>query len=321
MTGADAIASTVADDHVTVRGRREIVDVDPFAQPDRDTSLERVRRGVYALAEDLKLASRRARYLCRIEAVSVTRDRPVFARESALAIHGLPFGVDPERVFTAGGASTAGVKAGVVHSPVELDALDVVAVGDLLVCSSAYALADVARRRDSLVAVAALDAALRTELVSVDDVFAALSRQGPRGRRRAEWSIAFADGAAESVGESYSRVRIHQLGYPAPELQPRVIGRSGREYRPDVRWSLGSGRPLLGEFDGAVKYGELAEQAGKTGAQALAEEKAREDDLRFAHDVARWVWDDLMRPARLDAVLAAHGLPRERPPIIALRRD
>jgi len=214
-----------------------------------------------------------------------------------------------------------GHQGGVVHSPVALDALDTVTVGELLVCSPAYALADVARRRDALVAVAALDAALRAGLVSVDEVFDALSRQGPRGRRRAEWCIRFADGASESVGESYSRVRIHQLGYPAPELQPWVTGQSGRQYRPDMRWTRDLRRPLLGEFDGAVKYGELSDRAGRTAAQALADEKAREDDLRFEHDIVRWIWDHLMRPAQLDAVLAAHGLPRVRPPLISIGRE
>jgi len=311
-----AVTSGPSIDLARVRRRRAIVELDPSAQPDRDASLARVRRGVYAPAQELKDADRRTRYLSRIHAVAVMRDRPIFARESALAAYDLPFGLEPDHVFTAGGARTAGVKAGVSHSPVVLDEADIVQVGELLVCSAAYALADVARRRDPLVAVAALDAALRAQLVTRDEVFDALSRQGPRGRRRAAWSIEFADAAAESVGESYSRVRVHQLGFPAPELQARVTGQSGKDYRADMRWLRRGDRPLLGEFDGAVKYGALANDAGIAGAQALADEKAREDDLRFENDFARWIWDDLMRPSRLDAILTGHGLQRERPPLL-----
>lgn len=311
-----AVTSARAGDLVEVRRRRALVGLDPSAQPDRDASLARVRRGVYAPAEELKQADRRTRYLSRIQAVALMRDQPIFARESALAVHELPFGLEPDHVFTAGGARTAGLKAGVCHSPVALDEADVVRAGELLVCSAAYALADVARRRDPLVAVAALDAALRAQLVTRDEVLDALSRQGPRGRRRAAWSVEFADADAESVGESYSRVRVHQLGFPAPELQPRVTGLSGKEYRTDMRWAQRGDRPLLGEFDGAMKYGVLANEAGIAGAQALADEKAREDDLCFENDFARWIWDDLMRPSRLDAILTGHGLQRERPPLL-----
>ncbi|WP_404311756.1 hypothetical protein LG314_10435 [Agrococcus terreus] len=243
-----------------------------------------------------------------------TRAQPVFARESALAVHGLPFGPEPTAVHTIGGSATARRKAGVVHATAEVDAMDVELVDGLLVCGAAYALADVARRREPVVAVAAIDAALRAGLVERGAVLEALGRQSARGRARAAWAIGFADERSESVGESWSRVRIHELGFPPPALQQWVAGASGRRHRPDMRWDLPElSRPLLGEFDGAVKYGALAQQRGETGAAALADEKRREDDLRVANAVARWVWRDVLEPARLERVLLAHGLPRLRP--------
>ncbi len=291
-------------------------------QPDREPSLARVRYGVYADAAELERVSREAAYLARVRSVAITRRQPVFARESALAVYGIPYGLEPDAVFTIGDATTARKKAGVVHAVTALDPGDVTAVGDLLVCTAEHALADVARRRDPLVAVAAIDWALRHRLVSKDGVLEALGRQGKRGRAAAEWAIGFADAAAESVGESYSRVRLHQLGFVIPELQARVVGRSGKEYRVDARWVFDDRRPLFGEFDGMQKYGELANQAGRSGAAALAAEKAREDDIRFRGDVMRWIWDEMIQPARFERLLLAHDVPRARPAMPrSLRRD
>ncbi|SDS36358.1 hypothetical protein [Agrococcus carbonis] len=302
---------------LAVLGARELAAARPGARPERDRRLTRVRRGVYAV-EPAGQPTREARYLLRIQAVHVSRVRPVFARESALAIHGIPYGLEPECVYTTGGARTAGRKSGVVHAPAPLGERDIVAVGDLRVCSLAYALADVARRADALTAVSAIDQALRLERVTKDEVLEALARQSKRGRARAEWAIAFADAAAESVGESWSRVRIFQLGFAAPALQVWVTGRSGKRYRVDMCWRLIDRRPVYGEFDGLQKYGELAHQSGATGAQALAKEKARDDDLLFSGDPAHWIWADVMSPERLDRILTAYGIPRVRRPLLAL---
>lgn len=288
---------------------------DVSRQPDREPSLARVRYGVYADAAELKSASSEAAYLALVRSVAMARSEPVFARESALAVHGIPYGLTPDAVFTIGDESTARKKAGVVHAVAALDPVDVTVVAGMLVCTVEHALADVARRRDALVAVAALDWALRHRLVSKDGVLAALGRQGRRGRAAAEWAIAFADEGAESVGESYSRVRLHQLGFAIPELQARVVGRSGKEYRVDAKWSFSDRRPLFGEFDGMQKYGELAHLAGKDGATALAQEKAREDDIRFRGDMMRWIWDEMIQPRRFERLLLAHGVPRLRAPL------
>lgn len=280
--------------------------------PDRDASLTRLRVGVYADAATLANASEAARYLARVRAVALTRQSPVFARESALALHGVPYGLEPDVVFTAGRAATAHRKAKVAHASVELGAVDVTEVDGLLACSLAYALADFARRRGPLESVAAIDWALHRQKVTEPALLDALGRQGPRGQRIAAWAIGFADAGAESVGESWSRVRIHQLGFAPPVLQPWVTGASGLRHRADMGWQREGRRPLFGEFDGMQKYGAIAQQAGKSGAQALAEEKTREDDIRFVGDVARWVWGDLMEPGRLERILLAHGVPRPR---------
>lgn len=310
---------------LVLRTKSELVAASPGLRPERDDRFARIRRGIYVerpappAADDaptgLDALDRDVRYLARIRAVHAARVRPTFARESALAAHGIPYGLEPKDVYTAGGAATAKRKAGVVHAPVVLEDRDVVQIDDLRVCSLAYALADVARRRGPLLTVAAMDAALRRRAVTKDAMLEALRRQGPRGQARAEWAIAFASADAESVGESWSRVRVFELGFAAPELQVWVTGPSGERWRVDMRFQRPGRRPVYGEFDGLVKYGELAVRAGKTGAEALAKEKRRDDELLFTGDPAHWVWDDVLHPARLERILLAYDVPRVRKPL------
>lgn len=292
---------------------------DTRGAPERNSALTRIRRGVYARTDELLAVEHGLRYLARIEAVAEMRDRPVFARESALALHGIPYGREPERIFTIGGAGTAGLKAGVQHARAPLDAAEIEERDGLRMVSLPHALADVARHRDQRVAVAAIDAALHERRTTKRAVRDALARQSRMGRARGEAAVEFADGASESVGESWSRVVVHLLGFPAPELQPTVRGASGKDWFPDFRWALPElERPLLGEFDGLEKYGRIAEQQGQTPRQALVREKGREDDLRSDNDTAHWVWDDLMEPTRLERILLGHGLPRVRRPALWL---
>jgi hypothetical protein len=298
-----------------VRARRDLVTAEPGLRPEREVRFSRLRRGVYADAPLAASADREAAYLLRIRAVHVARSQPVFARESALAVRGIPIGLEPPFVYTINGAKTAKKKAGVVHAPAALDAEDIVEAGDLLVCSVAYALADFARRGRRVDVVAALDHALRCGMVTKEETVAALERQSVRGRARALWAVAFADGSAESVGESWSRVRVFELGFAAPELQAWVTGPSGRRWRVDMRFDRPGRRPVYGEFDGRWKYGELANAQGKRGAQALAEEKARDDELLFTGDPMHWVWEDVLHPERLEQLLVAYGIPRERGPL------
>ena len=289
------------------------------SEPARDASLTRIRHGLYARTDELVAASVETRYRARVLAAAAIRPGAIFALESALAMHGLPFGVEPAYVFTTGDANTPGSRAGVRNSHLPIPERHVDAVGGVRVSSIAWTLGDVARRRLPSEAVPPLDAALRDGRVTKEQIADALGRQSRANRKRARWSLAFADGLSESVGESRSRVAIALLGFPAPELQVEVATAEG-VLRSDFGWRL-DGRRLLGEFDGMVKYGALAAAAGRTGAQALAMEKAREDRLRRHADVVRWVWADVMRPERLERLLRDRGLPqrdRIRPPGVRL---
>lgn len=142
------------------------------------------------------------------------------------------------------------------------------------------------------------DAALRrgASRTALEEVAGRLG--GWRGIAYARRAVAFLDPRSESVGESYSRVVLHQIGLPAPTPQFDVIAADGRLIgRTDFGWE---GRRTVGEFDGKVKYGRLLKPGQEPG-DVVFEEKRREGAIRdLGWQVVRWVWADLFRPAELE---------------------
>lgn len=273
----------------------------------RDPTLLRLRRGAYVDRAAYEATAEHDRHAILVRAVAAARPNTVFARESALALATLPHG-RPTEVFTIGGPSASGRRHGVVNSHVTIADEDVLVEDGIARCTPAYALAHLARAGRQVDAVSALDEALRLQAVTKDEVADALRRQGPRGRRRAEWVLHFADPLSGSVGESWSRVLIHRMGAPVPRLQVPIPTVLGRRF-PDFLWERPGRRPLAGEFDGAAKYGVIPDAKGVQPADALMREKRREDAMREHVDMSRWMWDSLVQPERLRAALARAHLP------------
>ncbi len=130
------------------------------------------------------------------------------------------------------------------------------------------------------------------------DALLALASGLPSGaaRRRMVAVVSFADEGAESVGESYSRALMRELGFELPRLQV-WLDRDGRRIaRVDFYWPR---LRLVGEFDGVMKYTRSKEFSGQAPAEVLVAEKRREDEIRaLGERVVRWGWDDLMHPQR-----------------------
>lgn len=273
----------------------------------RIATLQRIRRGAYVDRAAYAEIPEHGRHLIQVHAVALTRPGAVFARESALALAQLPHG-RPSDVFTIGDLGASGRRHGVVSSRVAIADDDVIVEDGIARCAPAFALAHLARVGRQVDAVSALDEALRLRVVTKDEVTDALGRQGPRGRRRASWVIAFADPLSQSVGESWSRVAIHRIGAPAPRLQVRIATRLGARY-PDFLWERPGMRPLGGEFDGAWKYGAIADANGVQPVDAVIAEKRRDDALREHIDTLHWMWDAAQRPELLRSMLAHARLP------------
>jgi len=214
-----------------------------------------------------------------------------FAHGSAGVIHELP--LMPTRHGETVVVVRAGGGHGVVHPTLHarkasLDPGERVVVAGLPVTSLARTVADLVRELPFAEAVMVADAALARGLDRAD----LLNRTAKgRGCRIAARALEFADRRAESPGESFSRARICEWGLPRPELQRVIRDRAGRVLgRVDFWWEAFG---LVGEFDGAVKYGPLMGPGERVEDVVLAE-KRREQHLRdLGLGVVRWTWPEL----------------------------
>jgi hypothetical protein len=146
----------------------------------------------------------------------------VVSHVSAAVLYGLPvWRVPLERVHVTRARPT-GARAGrsvVVHSA-PLAPEEIVRVGDVWATCPARTAVDLARTVSFEAAVVTIDAAPRRGLVTAETLAAALRRAtGWRGVPAARRAVDFADGGAESVGESRGRVALLRAGLPAPTLQ------------------------------------------------------------------------------------------------------
>lgn len=176
-------------------------------------------------------------------------------------------------------------------------------------------IAELAVRSSFARSVAAIDWAIRARhlpsdpVTTIDEIRAAADALAlVRGRARLERALAFADGRAESAGESWARVLIHGLGFEVPDLQHEYRLADGRRFRTDFRWAS---IRLAGEFDGLVKYRAADTRGGRSVEQVVIDEKEREDAVRSTGDgMLRCVWADLRDRRRFGHLLEAAGVPR-----------
>ncbi len=266
-----------------------------LARAVRRGGLTRIRRGAY-LDPNAGLPRHRALVLATAPAL---RAGSVVSHASAAALHGLPlWRAGGERVHVTRSPPAAGSGSAVVHLHVaRLPEDDLTLVDGLLTTALARTVVDLGRTLSSESAVVTADAALASGRLSRAELAACLARMGPvPGSRRAARVVAFADGRSESVGESRSRVLLHRLGLPAPDLQARLV-RPDRSVlaRCDFGWRE---HRTVGEFDGRVKY---RAGAGRDPGDAVFREKLREDEVRDSGwEVARWTWADLDTPSVVD---------------------
>lgn len=264
-----------------------------LARQVRTGELTRVRHGAYAAAQQPADEVERHRALISGTWPLIGKDA-VLSHESAAVIHGLPIaerGLGPVQLTRAVGGHGRVQRNIRVHFG-SLEPHDVTEVDGLRLTCLERTAVDLARASGYERAVAVLDAALH-QGASGELIEEILSHQRRwRGIATARRASAFADGRAESVGESFSRVRMAQAWLPAPELQYAVFSRSGAWLaRCDFAWP---DFRLIGEFDGRIKYIGSPQQVAAT----VVAEKAREQAIRDAGwVVVRWGWTDLSGPS------------------------
>lgn len=264
------------------------------------------------------------RHRARVHAVAATRRvDAVFSHTSAAVIHGLPLLQPPGPVVHAITDPTVRRRSsGISWHRRAIDESDIVELDGVRLTSLEATLVDLLRTECFAAAVVSLDAVVsdtgwrprwdsgcprvpRDVLEKrLDDAI------GGAGTARGRAALGFADGRAESVGESLSRVQMHAWGLPRPELQASVLCPSGGTRRVDFFWP---GYGLVGEFDGRVKYSRHAGNDDAVDPEVVWREKRREDDIRATGlSVARWLWSDALDGISLLATLGRHGLSTDR---------
>jgi hypothetical protein len=297
--------------------RRLDIDDRPFRRAVLRGDVVRIHRGAYMSAEAWRSLDRHERYRRQVIAAALaSRSRPIVSHQSAAALWGIPIIGDWPRVVHVLTTVAAGTRTenGFHRHATEIADEDVVESEGVRFTCFARTLIDLARDTSFASAVAGLDWSLRVapgqssprvRIELLQDL--AQRHPSPRNRRKLHRALEFATPRAESPGESLSRVVIHELGFPPPELQLEVRDKHGLAGVSDFAWPE---LRLLGEFDGLVKYTRELARPGEPIEEIVVREKLREDRMRATgRGMARWLWSDALRVRPLYDRLLEAGLP------------
>lgn len=277
----------------------------------------RLIRGAYVEMAIWTALTPDERYLLRIRAVDrVLSGQVVFSHHSAAAIWGYPIlGRWPTKVhIIVGGSSGQRSSALIARHAIDVDESELEFVDELLVTSPLRTLCDVSRTVSFAGAVALFDSGLHSgpsevpgrEPVQREEILERLHHEiGGRGLRSARAAAQFADSNSGSTGESLSRVLVHKLRMPRPQLQVPVKDAHGILHHSDFGWE-----ESLGEFDGRFKYSRNKFTNGHPPEEVVWAEKLREDAMRAAtgKPMVRWVWDHLTDLRAFERILRGAGI-------------
>jgi hypothetical protein len=193
----------------------------------RTGGIVRVCHGVYAVSEPDVLGSLAALDLMTggslVACMATAADLRGFDTERDNRIHILDPGV---RI-----RPTAGL---MVHQRL---GAPLVRIDGRLATAPAWTAVEVARSLRRPRALATLDAALRVEACTIEDLRKAIEEQkGRRGIVNVRELLEHADGRAESPMESEARLVFIDGGLPMPELQYEIVDRCGDLWRTDFAW-------------------------------------------------------------------------------------
>jgi hypothetical protein len=263
-----------------------------------------IRRGAYVERRMWEAMAPVQRHVAVVYAVVRRLDLPAaVSHQSAVARYDLPtWGLDLSLVHvTRGDLHSPRLEGGVHHHAGQLPQEDVSVVDGIVVTAPARTAIDTARVTSFEPSVVVADAILHRGLIDRVTMLERLDRMRDwPGTCNAGRVLEFADGLAESVGESRCRVLFHELGFPAPVLQKVIVLPIGEVTRVDFFFEEFD---TVGEFDGQVKYGRFL-RTGETPGEVVWREKRREDHLRelgyerhLMRSVCRVIWAELSQPS------------------------
>lgn len=152
-----------------------------------------------------------------------------------------------------------------------LESTEIVMLDGLLVTSPAQTVVDLARTLPFTDAVVAVDSALHRRrnpapLTTPEGIARVVGIvEGRHGFRKAVAAAASATSLSDSPKELQSRVLIHLLGFPKPELQHVFALANGGKAETDFYWQDFA---HIGECDGRAKYTDPVFLRGRTPEQA-----------------------------------------------------
>lgn len=257
------------------RAYRAGIGADRIAALQRTGQLARVAKGWYALEP---VGSPERRHLLSARALVATfGDRAVASHQTAIVWHGLPvLSWSPRTVhLTRTRDEKSRRRSGLVLHPRPVGWTE----EPIVVVDPATAVVQYGHQSGLESAVVAGDAALRGDLVSVEQLAAAvdLAERVP-GNAASRAALPLFDHRSESPGESRLRVRMVTCGYAVtPQVEIPSVGA-----RVDL---LLDDAPVIVEFDGRGKYAQP---------QDLYREKVREDRVRDrGFEMVRFIWREL----------------------------
>lgn len=253
----------------------------------------RLRRGAYTLRESYESLDPVGRHRVLVHAVVTALGLNVaVSHTSAAVVYGLPtWGLDLSRVHVTRLDTGAGrIEGDVLHHAGEIAASGISHHDGLRIVPPGRAVVEVAALSSFEVGVVVADNALHLGMATKDELHELLAsiRSWP-GARTVSAVVPFADGRAESPGESRNRVLCHEEDLPIPELQQEIRDGTGQLVgRVD---GLFREEHTVMEFDGRLKY------SGDDAGERTFQEKRREDRLReLGFEVVRVTWADLDYP-------------------------
>lgn len=282
--------------------------------------LVRVRPGIYAPAHLWQELPWWKQYRLKVDAVAQgPASDPVFSRQSAASVWGIPIFGAKSHVHIQVGRSTHGRLSAGVQSHRDRSLEEPVKRHGLWVTPRAQTVIELALAVPFSQAVAAADHVLKAdpdeslEPISKIEIMVVAKRLSSRSKyERVDKVIRFADVRSGSVGESVSRACLYLAGFPQPELQYRVKNDDGLLIGiGDFYWEEFH---LVGEYDGLAKYSREEYLQGQSPSDALTAEKIREDAIRATgRGLVRWLWSEVWghgpdAPPILPAKLLAAGL-------------
>lgn len=275
------------------------IDDNALARAVKAGRIVRLRQGAYVLAPVWQEADRVGRHRLLVGAVRQQYGDDVALSHTSACIeqNGPNWRLDLDAVhltnlYGVGERSAAKV----VHHRGTCRVGDITRLDGAWITAPARTAMDTACIADRDPAVAVLDNFLQRGLVTREELEQVLAAMKfTPDTLSLTWKLQLADGKAESVGETRTRLLCRDQGVPAPVPQFEIRHPAGHVAgRVDFAWPE---RRVMLEFDGMQKYLRLRRR-GESLEETILREKAREDHLRELTGwlMIRIVWGDLAYP-------------------------